>query len=105
MDDGFYDDVFEALYDEAVPGLEALEEAGYTGDTPINYMQYVYGERQIEIIDEYCDEYDIPLSDRKQVKFNILLGKGPSTSSGNVERKLRSEGLENLAEQVLEEVE
>lgn len=90
----FYDEVFEALYEEAVPGLEELENSEYSEETNVAYLHYLDGERQVEIIEEYCDEYEVPLSDRRQIKFNVILGKGPSTSIENVNRARKEEGLD-----------
>lgn len=100
--DEFYDELFNDLFREAQPGIEELENHEYSGDVPVNYLHYLDGERQVEIIEEYCQEYDVPLSHWKQVKFNVILGKGPSTSLANVNRARRREGLEELAEKSLD---
>lgn len=104
MNDELYDDIFDRLYDEAVPNIEELAEE-YDGDRPLNYLTYLDGERQLEIIDEVCDEYDVPLGDRRQVKFNVILGKGPSTSVENVDRARFDAGLKPVSEMLEADVE
>jgi hypothetical protein len=89
-----YDDIFEALYEEAVPGVDEIEEVEYSGGTSVSYLHFLEGDRQLEIIDEYCEEYGVPENERKQVKFNVILGKSPSSSLKNVNRSRENEGLE-----------
>jgi len=86
-----------------VPGVEEFDDVDYSGGTAVNRLHYLKDDRQMEIIKEYCQEYDIPLSDRRQARFNVVLGKGPSTSLANVNRARRREGLETIDE-ALEEV-
>ncbi|SNR70430.1 hypothetical protein [Halorubrum vacuolatum] len=93
-----YDNIFEALYEEAVPGLEEIEEYEYSGETPVNYLHFLDGDRQIEVIEEYCEEYGVPVGDRKQVKFNLILGKSPSSSLENVNNAREDEGLKPVEE-------
>ena len=93
-----YDDIFEALYEEAIPGLEEIEEAEYSGDTAVNYLHYLDGDRQVEIIENYCDEYEVPFHRQRQVKFNVILGKSPSSSLENVNRSREAEGLKPVEE-------
>jgi hypothetical protein len=96
--DEFYDELFEELYQAATPGLDELEDFEYSGDVPVNRLHYLDGDRQLQIIEEYCNQYDVPLSDRRQVRFNVVLGKGPSTSLSNVNRARETEGLETIEE-------
>jgi hypothetical protein len=86
------------LYEEAVPGLDEINEVEYSNDTSISYLHFLDGDRQIEIIDEYCEEYGVPESERKQVKFNVILGKSPSSSLENVNRAREEEGLDSIDE-------
>jgi len=93
-----YDDIFDALYEEAVPGLEEIEGHEYSGGRPVSYLHFLDGDRQIEIIESYCEEYDIPVGDRSQIKFNVILGKSPSSSLENVDNARDDEGLEPVEE-------
>ena len=93
-----YDDIHEALYEEALPGLEEIEEHEYSGDTPVNYLHFLDGDRQVEIIEDYCDEYEVPFDSQRQVKFNVILGKSPSSSLENVNKSREAEGLKPVEE-------
>jgi len=104
VSDEFYDDVFEALYEEATPGFDEIEEENYSGEVPVNYLHFLDGDRQLEIIDDYLDQYDVPVSERRQVKFDVILGKSPSNSLGTVNRARRDEGLQELDEALEEPV-
>lgn len=105
VDDEFYDNVFDELYQEATPGVEEIEDTEYSGDTPVNYLHYLDGDRQIEIIEEYLEEYDVPEDSWKRIRFNVILGKSPSSSLEGVNRAREEEGLEPLPEEVGESVE
>jgi len=35
----------------------------YSGDTSVSYLLFLGGDRQIEVIGSFCEEYDIPVSD------------------------------------------
>lgn len=93
----FYDDVFEQLYEEAVPGRKYFDEEDYSEEIAGNRLHYLDGERQLEIIDDLCNEYGLPPADRKKAKQTILLGKGPSTSQANVDQARNEEDLEPVS--------
>lgn len=98
VDDEFYDEVFDQLYEEAVPGVEEIRSTVYPEDANVPYLHYLDGDRMNEIIDEYLEEYDVPASMHKQVRFNVVLGKAPSTSLTNVDSTRTSHGLEPVSE-------
>lgn len=70
----------------------------YSGDTSVSYLHSLDGDRQIEIIEDYCKEYDVLVGDRRQVKFNVILGKSPSISLENVSNAREDEGLKPVEE-------
>ena len=68
----------------------------------MNYLIFLDGDRQLEIIDDYCEEYDLPQPYRKNIRFDVVLGPSPSTNLDSVNRRREEEGLEGISESILE---
>lgn len=97
-DKEFYDDLFDELYKQAVPGTEEIESTEYPEDVNIPYLHFLDGDEMEEIIEEYCEEYDVSEDQVWGVKRNVVLGKSPSTSLDNVDRAREDAGLEPVSE-------
>lgn len=102
-----YDEILTELYSEATPGLDydSLDPVSErdTDDEPPMYLQhYLDGDSQEEIIEDVLDDYSIPQNLYFNAKRDVLLGKGPSTSLGTVDRAREDAGLESVSE-LLEE--
>lgn len=93
-----YDDIFDELYEQAVPGVEEIESTEYPEDVNIPYLHFLDGEEMEEIIEEYCSEYDVTGHQVMQVKRNVVLGKSPSTSLENVDNAREDAGLQPVSE-------
>lgn len=96
-----YDDIFDELYQRAVPGTEEIESTDYPEDVNVPYLHFIDGDEMEEVIEEYCSEYGV--DGVMEVKKAVVLGKGPSTSLENVNRAPSDAGLEELSESVLED--
>ena len=97
-DPELYDDIFDELYEEAVPGVEEIESTEYPEDVNVPYLHFLDGDEMEEIIEEYCGEYGVTGHQVFQVKRNVVLGKSPSTSLDNVDRAREDAGLEPVSE-------
>lgn len=100
VDEELYDDIFEEAYQRATPGLEEIEdeEVEYPDDLNVPYLHFIDGDELEELIEDYCDQYDVPHNEERQVKRNVVLGKSPSTSLDNVDRAREDAGLKPVSE-------
>lgn len=98
VDEDFYDDLFDELYSRAVPGSEEIESTEYPDDVNLPYLHFLDGEEMEEVIEEYCEEYDVSGRQQWQVKQTVVLGKGPSNSQSVVDRTREDAGLEPVSE-------
>ncbi|WP_276273602.1 hypothetical protein [Haloarcula litorea] len=100
VDEDLYDDIFEEAYSRATPGLEEIEdeEVEYPDDVNVPYLHFIDGDELEEVIEDYCDQYDVPSHEEGQVKRNVVLGKSPSTSLDNVDRAREDAGLDPVSE-------
>ena len=94
-----YDDIFEEAYSRATPGLGEIEdeEVEYPDDVNVPYLHFIDGDELEEVIEDYCDQYDVPSHEERQVKRNVVLGKSPSTSLDNVDQAREDAGLEPVS--------
>lgn len=93
-----YEDIFDEIYEQAVPGTEEIESTEYPEDVNIPYLHFIDGDEMEEVIEEYCEEYDVSSHRVMDVKRDVVLGKGPSTSLENVDRAREDAGLEPVSE-------
>lgn len=98
VDEDLYEDIFDELYEQAVPGVEEIESTEYPEDTNVPYLHFLDGDEMEEIIEQYCEEYDVSSNRVFQVKRNVVLGKSPSTSLDNVDRAREDAGFEPVSE-------
>jgi hypothetical protein len=98
VDEGFYDDLFDDLYERAEPGLEEIESTEYPENVSLPRLHFIDGEELEEVVEEYCSEYGVSGRQQWQVKRNVVLGKGPSTSQSVVDRAREDAGLEPVSE-------
>ena len=93
-----YEAIFNELYERATPGVEEIESTEYPEDVNVPYLHFLDGDETEEIIEKYCEEYDVQEDRVFQVKRNVVLGKSPSTSLDNVDRAREDAGLEPVSE-------
>jgi hypothetical protein len=98
VDEDLYEDIFDELYERAVPGVEEIEETEYPEDVNLPYLHFIDGDEMEEVIDEYCDEYDVPSHLVMGVKQDVVLGKSPSTSLEVVDNAREDAGLEPVSD-------
>jgi hypothetical protein len=98
VDEEFYDDLFDELYERAVPGVEEIKSTEYPEDVNLPYLHFIDGEELEEVIEEYCSEYDVADDRVFAVKKAVVLGKGPSTSRSVVDSARMDAGLEPVSE-------
>lgn len=96
MNNDVIDDIFDDLYSEATPSYEELKTRDTEYEEPLNYLMYLDGDRQLEIIEHHLEEHDIPNTNWRSYKFNVILGASPSSSLNNVNRARENEDLEPL---------
>ena len=98
VEEELYDDIFDELYTRATPGLEEIESTEYPEDVNLPYLHFLDGDELEGVIEEYCEEYDIPDGQVMAVKRNVVLGKSPSTSQENVDRAREDADLKPVSE-------
>jgi len=93
-----YDDIFDELYERAVPGIEEIETTEYPDDVNLPYLHFIEGEEMEEVIEDYCNEYDVPGHQVMGVKKDVVLGKSPSTSLNVVDNAREDADLEPVSD-------
>jgi hypothetical protein len=93
-----YEDIFDELYEQATPGVEEIESTEYPEDVNVPYLHFLDGDEMEEIIEEYCEEYDVTGHQVFQVKRNVVLTKAPSRNLDIVDSTREDAGLEPVSE-------
>jgi hypothetical protein len=93
-----YDDIFDELYRRATPGVEEIEPTEYPDDVNLPYLHFLDGDEMEEVIEEYCEEYDVPGHQMMAVKQDVVLGKSPSTSLEVVDNAREDADLQPVSE-------
>lgn len=96
--DEFYDELFDELYTQAVPGTSEIESTEYPDTVNMPTLHWLDEDSMLDTIHSYADEYDLEGYETEQVKRAVVLGKGPSTNRSGVDRRRQEIGLKTTAE-------
>jgi len=94
----FYDDLFDELYSQAVPGTSEIDNTEYPETVNVPTLHWLDKDSMLDTVHSYCDEYGVEGRQVEQVKRAVVLGKGPSTNQAGVDRRREEIGLKTTAE-------